>query len=208
MTAISRTLPDWLNVSRETLERLGELESLVVKWTVAVNLISKSSVPEIWPRHILDSAQISVLSDPTQGAWVDLGSGAGFPALVLAIIAKERSGDATFTLIESDSRKAAFLMQAVRAMDLSANVIVKRIDEVPPLNADILTARALAPLDSLLDHAARHLRPTGRAFFPKGASFQDEVNTARQRWKFRCTAHKSLTDPLSAILEVDGIELH
>lgn len=208
MTAERKTVPDWLNVSRETVERLAELEALVLKWTTTVNLISKGSAFDIWSRHILDSAQISVLSGPRGGAWVDLGSGGGFPALVLAVMAKDWTEAATFTLVESDSRKAAFLLQAIRSLDLSAKVIVRRIDAVEPLAADVLTARALAPLDALLGHAARHLRPSGRAFFPKGSTYRDEMAAAQQRWTFRCTAHKSLTDPQSAILEVDGLALH
>lgn len=201
-------MPDWLSVSRETLERLKELESLVLKWTTAVNLISKSSATEIWTRHILDSAQISVFCGPRGGKWVDLGSGGGFPALVLAVLAKDWTEAATFVLVESDSRKAAFLLQAIRTLDLPAKVIVQRIDMVDPLDANVLTARALAPLDAILPHAARHLGAGGLAFLPKGSTYRDEIVVAQQRWNFRCTAHQSLTDPHSAILEVDGVALH
>ena len=208
MTAVDRTVPDWLNVSRETLARLMELEALVLKWTTAVNLISKNSAAQIWTRHILDSAQISVFSGPKGGKWVDLGSGGGFPALVLAVLAKDWEEAATFVLIESDARKAAFLLQAIRSLDLSAKVIVQRIDDVDPLDADVLTARALAPLDAMLPHAVRHLGATGRAFFPKGSTYRDEIAAVQPLWAFRCTAHQSLTDPMSAILEVDGVALH
>ena len=208
MTAVDRTVPDWLNVSRETLARLMELEALVLKWTTAVNLISKNSAAQVWTRHILDSAQISVFSGPKGGKWVDLGSGGGFPALVLAVLAKDWEEAATFVLIESDARKAAFLLQAIRSLDLSAKVIVQRIDDVDPLDADVLTARALAPLDAMLPHAVRHLGANGRAFFPKGSTYRDEIAAAHPLWAFRCTAHQSLTDPASAILEVDGVALY
>ena len=201
-------MPDWLSVSRETLQRLIELEAMVKKWTTAVNLISKNSTTEIWTRHILDSAQISVFTTPKGGKWVDLGSGGGFPALVLAVLAKDWAEPATFVLVEVDTRKAAFLLQAIRNLDLPATVIVQRIGAVDPLYADVLTARALAPLDAIMPHAVRHLKAGGRAFFPKGSTYRDEIAIAQQRWTFRCTSHQSLTDPHSAVLEVDGVALH
>lgn len=207
MTTSGRNLPAWLDVSRETLERLIELESLVLKWTNAVNLVSKGSTADIWPRHILDSAQIFFLTDANARIWADLGSGGGFPALVLAILAKELPSSPEFVMVESDARKAAFLIQATRLLDLRAKVILRRIEEAAPIGADVLSARALAPLELLIGLAAPHLAGEARAIFPKGATYQQEIDTARQRWSFRCTAHISRTDPQAAILEVDQIEL-
>ncbi len=207
MTIVSGVLPDWLSVSCETSEALLTLEQLVRKWTTAVNLISKASVTEIWERHILDSAQIWPLLKHMPASWVDLGSGGGFPALVLAVIAKDHSPKTKFTLVESDARKAAFLMQAVRTLNLNAQVIVKRIESVDPLGADVVSARALGSLDLLLGFAHRHIKPAGRAYFPKGSTFQQELLAAHKRWKFNCQTHISRTDPQAAILEVDGIEL-
>lgn len=207
MTIVSGVLPDWLNVSRETSEALLTLEQLVRKWTSAVNLISKASVTEIWERHILDSAQIWPLLKHTPALWVDLGSGGGFPALVLAVIARDHSPKTKFTLVESDARKAAFLMQAIRTLNLNGQVIVKRIESVDALGADVVSARALGSLDLLLGFAHRHIKPSGRAFFPKGSTFQQELSAAHKRWKFNCHTHISRTDPQAAILEVDGIEL-
>jgi 16S rRNA (guanine527-N7)-methyltransferase len=202
-----RPVPNWLDVSRETLDRLIELERLVLKWTSAVNLISKGSATNIWSRHILDSAQIAGLANWGHGTWADLGSGGGFPGLVLAVLAKEHSPAADYTLVESDARKAAFLLQAVRMLDLRATVLVQRIEVVPPLSAEALSARALGSLDVLLGLAVRHLAAGGRAYFPKGASYGNELDSARQRWRFQCHTHISQTDPQSAILEVEGIEL-
>jgi 16S rRNA (guanine527-N7)-methyltransferase len=208
MSLGERVVPEWLDVSRETLTALGEFEDLVRKWTKTVNLVSKASVNDIWSRHILDSAQISLLAGGADRTWVDLGSGGGFPALVLSILAKGNGQSTAFVLVESDARKATFLAQAARILDLPVKVLVQRVDAAPPLGADVLTARALAPLDVLLGYARTHLGPNGRAFFPKGASHADEVASARTNWSFRCTAHPSRTDPQSAILEVDGIEIH
>lgn len=207
MTDFDREVPAWLDVSRETLELLGALEALVLKWTSAVNLVSKASTGDIWTRHILDSAQIYPLARESRGSWLDIGSGGGFPALVLAVLFKGQADAPSFTLVESDARKSAFLIQAVRLLDLQAKVVTQRIESERSFAAETLSARALAPLDALLGHAAQHLAPTGRAFFPKGATHQAEIAVARQRWNFRCTAHISRTDPQSAILEVEGIEL-
>lgn len=197
--------PSWLDVSRETFDRLLAFKALVLKWNPAVNLISRASVAQIWERHILDSAQIAFLADPPVAHWVDLGSGGGFPAIVVAIIAGERFPDCRFSLVESDARKAAFLSQAILALGLPARVLVSRIEATPPLGANILTARALAPLDTLLAQAQQHLRPDGAAFFPKGASYADEVAAARRRWRFDLAVHISRTDSNAAILKVSGI---
>ncbi|MGQ0609601.1 MAG: 16S rRNA (guanine(527)-N(7))-methyltransferase RsmG [Paracoccaceae bacterium] len=205
MNVFEREIPAWLDVSRETVERLVNLEALVLKWTPTVNLVSRASMAEIWTRHILDSAQIGRLAGAEGNDWVDLGSGGGFPALVVAAMAKEQWPNRRFTLVESDARKAAFLMQAIRSLDLPATVRVARIEGLAPLGADILTARALAPLPDLLAHANRHLARPGRAFFPKGTAHQEEIVSARARWQFDLTLHKSLTDDGAAILEVKNI---
>ncbi len=202
----SGDVPDWLNVSRETIDDLVAFAALVKKWTSAVNLISAGSVSDIWQRHVLDSAQISVLAGTRAGAWVDVGSGGGFPALVLAIIAREASPETRFTLVESDRRKAAFLVQASQQLKLPTTVLVQRVESVPSLKVDTLSARAVAPLDALLGYSFRHLALGGRAYFAKGNSFKAEIDEAKSRWRFNITAHKSRTDSKSAILEVDGIE--
>lgn len=205
MTADWEGRPDWLDVSRETFDRLQVFQALVLKWNPTVNLISRASAAQIWDRHILDSAQIAFLANPPVSHWADLGSGGGFPALVLAIIARERFPGSRFTLVESDARKSAFLAQAVRTLDLPAQIAVSRIESTPPLGADILTARALAPLETLLSYAHRHLRPEGAAYFPKGTSHAQEIAVARRQWRFDLSVHISRTDSNAAILKVTGI---
>jgi len=193
-------LPDWLDVSRETAERLRLLLEQVSRWTPAVNLVSPTSLTDGWRRHILDSAQIFQLADRPIGHWVDLGSGGGFPGLVVAIMAQDKAPDLQITLVESDRRKASFLTQAVRTLNLTCTVLAERAESLPPLHADILSARAFAPLDTLCRHASRHLKTTGLALFPKGESHLQEVAKARQDWQFDLTTIPSRTDPRSAIL--------
>ena len=193
-----------LDVSRETTDRLRALERLLVKWNPAINLVSKATLPQAWDRHILDSAQIYQLAPPSSH-WVDLGSGGGFPGLVIACLATELRPELKVTLVESDQRKATFLRQAARELSLNTAVISARIEAVDPLAADILSARALAPLTDLLAFADRHMRPEGTALFPKGVSWRDEVARAQEGWHFDSVTHPSATDPNGAILAVKAI---
>lgn len=207
MTKSAREFPAWLDVSRETRDRLNHLADMVLKWNPAVNLISRTSAGEVWGRHVLDSAQIALLAGAKGDQWADLGSGGGFPGLVLAAMSGELWPQRRFTLVESDGRKSVFLAQAIRELDLPAIVVPSRIEAAAPLAAEIVSARALAPLGELLAFALRHLEPDGRAFFPKGANHRVEIESARHHWRFDVVAHISRTDHASAILEVSGIEL-
>lgn len=195
-----------LDVSRETFDRLIEFQNLVIKWNDAINLVSRRSIPDLWTRHILDSAQIAALTPEHPKLWVDLGSGGGFPAIVAAIQLKAASPLTRFILIESDARKATFLRQAIQKFDLNAEALVRRAESVDPLGAEVLSARAMAPLSQLLALARRHLSAHGHAYFPKGESYLEELAQARQRWSFRVQTHISRTDARAAILEVDQIE--
>ena len=194
-----------LDVSRETLNRLRHFESLVVKWSKAINLISRDSTGDIWTRHILDSAQLFTLIDAPSGRWADIGSGGGFPGVVSAILLAERAPDTALTMIESDQRKATFLRTALRECGVPGDVIATRIAEAPPAEATHLTARALAPVSDLLDAALRHLAPGGTAYFHKGRSVAEEVAAARESWSFDLTAHPSLTALDARIIEIRNI---
>lgn len=157
-----------VNVSRETFEELRAYRSLVRRWTPAINLVSKASVDDLWQRHIADSAQVFAATGAESAqSWVDLGSGGGFPGLVVAVLAKELRPDLRVTLVESDLRKATFLRQAAQALSLSVTVHSVRIESLAPQNADVLSARALAPLSDLLAHAERHLRKGASLSSPK-----------------------------------------
>lgn len=192
-------------VSRETTGRLHALAALTVKWTARINLIGRGTVDDIWQRHIVDSAQIYGFAPPGARRWVDLGSGAGFPGLVVAIVAAERNPALQVTLVESDMRKAAFLATAIRDLQLSAKVETARIEALAPQGADVLSARALAPLPQLLHYAERHLAPGGLAIFPKGARFRNEIDAALETWSFSVQKHPSTTDPDSVILTIGEI---
>nr|WP_227269172.1 16S rRNA (guanine(527)-N(7))-methyltransferase RsmG [Roseobacter sp. H9] len=193
------------NVSRETLSRLGVLHDLLVKWNAKINLISKSSIPDIWNRHIWDSAQIVPLIDQAD-LWVDIGSGGGFPGLVVAIYALEKNPECHVAMIESDQRKAVFLRTVIRELNLNASVKVQRIEALAPMQADVLSARALADLDRLLGFADRHLARNGSALFLKGERWEKEVQSARESWSFELTAHRSITSPEAAILQIKEIQ--
>lgn len=198
-------LPAWLNVSRETLDRLFSFCDLVEKWNPAINLISKSGIAEIWNRHIIDSAQLFQQMPDRAREWCDLGSGGGFPGIVLAILAKQLQPNAQVILVESDRRKSVFLAQASRLLDIDVRVKTQRIEELEPQNADVLSARALAPLSDLCGYAYRHLKPDGVAIFPKGAAAQLEIEQAQKLWRFDYSLTQSYTDPTAHILSVRGI---
>lgn len=191
-----------LGVSRETIERLERLVSLLTKWNSAINLVSRTSASEAWTRHILDSAQIYALAPATTSHWADLGSGGGFPGLVVAILAAELKPEMRLTLVESDQRKAEFLRQASRNLKLNAQVVAERIESIAGLGADVVSARALAPLDALLGFAHLHLSPEGMSLFSKGATYLAEVEAAKRNWRFELLAMPSKTDAAAAILQV------
>ncbi|HEY0275991.1 MAG TPA: 16S rRNA (guanine(527)-N(7))-methyltransferase RsmG [Paenirhodobacter sp.] len=194
-----------VNVSRETSERLDLYEQLLKKWNVAINLVSQRSVEQIWERHFLDSAQIFELADGNAVSWVDIGSGGGFPGLVIAIMAAEKRHNLKVTLVESDRRKAAFLTTAVLALKLDVVVKADRAEAIPRANCDILSARALAPLSDLLGFADRHLAPNGACLFQKGARWREELAEARKSWSFSVEDHPSLTDGDAVILKLKDL---
>lgn len=193
-----------LNVSRETLDQLAAFRALVEKWNPKINLVSKKSLPEIWDRHILDSAQVFSSTD-AKGSWVDLGSGGGFPGIVVAILSKDADADLNITLVESDQRKSAFLRSAIRELKLNAKVIADRIENIEPLNANIISGRALADLDLLLEYAQRHVSSNGVALFPKGRTWKNEHEQAQRRWSYTLDVIKSKTDADAAILKIKDI---
>ena len=191
-----------LDVSRETIEKLEAFEALLAKWTKTINLVAPNTVSSIWERHIIDSAQVYSISPKAWSNWVDLGSGGGLPALVVAIL---DGGQHPLTLIESDQRKCLFLNTVRR--ELSLNVLVKpeRIENANPKYSDILSARALAPLPKLFEFANTHLSNDGTALFSKGEKYQEELDAANENWFFECVEHTSITNPASRILEISRI---
>ncbi|MEH6721451.1 MAG: 16S rRNA (guanine(527)-N(7))-methyltransferase RsmG [Aurantimonas endophytica] len=189
-------------VSRETLARLDRYVDLLVTWQTRVNLIAASTIGEIWTRHVADSLSLERRLPPFQRA-VDLGSGAGFPALV---IASARPG-ATVDLIESNAKKAAFLRTVQRETGLCGTVHAARIEDCGAAlaSADIVTARALASLDQLLGFVAPYIAPSARCFFAKGRSHEQEINAATAHWRFSMVKHESELEDGSVVLEIGDI---
>lgn len=205
MKEMVRALPDWLAVSRETSERMEAFVALLLHWNQTINLISKGSAADLWPRHVLDSAQLMPHIPDAARALADFGSGGGFPGIILAIIAAEQRPQMRMTLIESDLRKAVFLTEACRKLGLTVTVLRERVESLPALQADVITARALAPLATLCAYAHRHLAPGGTALFLKGNSHPAEIAAARQSWSFDLTVHESRTEAGTAVLALKGI---
>ncbi len=205
MTAFAKQSVAGLDVSRETFEALEAFVALVEKWTPAINLVSKTTVPDLWARHVIDSAQLFAFCPASATRWIDIGSGGGFPGLVIAILAKEALPSLQVTLVESDQRKATFLRQAAQSLGLSVTVLSSRIESVSPLEADVVSARALAPLGDLLQLAYGHMRHDGVALFLKGARHVVELDEARKSWRFDAIVHPSISDSAAAILEIRNI---
>jgi 16S rRNA (guanine527-N7)-methyltransferase len=185
-------------VSRETLDRLGRYLDLLAVWNPRINLVGRGTLADPWRRHFLDSAQLKPLIPPDARVLVDLGSGAGFPGLVLAIL-----GIPEVHLIESDGRKAVFLREAARVTRTAATVHGRRIESVPGFAADVITARALAPLPGLLDLAAPFIAGQTIGLFLKGRSAGEELTALGKAWKMTTASLPSITDPDGSILRLE-----
>lgn len=184
-------------VSRETLERLKAYEALLRKWQPKINLVGPATLADAWTRHFLDSTQLFPLLGEGVRTLVDLGSGAGFPGLVLAVL-----GVPDVHLVESDTRKAAFLREAARETGTAVTVHAKRIDAVTGVAADVVTARALAPLEALLAWAHPLIGSRGVAVFPKGQNVDQELTDATRSWNMAVERTSSATDPSGTILRI------
>ncbi len=187
-------------VSRETTEQLDLLVATLERWQKAINLVGRTTLDEVWVRHVLDSAQVVPLIPAEARALADLGSGGGFPGLVIAALRP----DLHVTLIESDARKAAFLGEAGRRMSLKnqPKVVVSRIEKAPAAAADVVTARALAPLSQLLEWAHPHRTAPAICLFHKGKGWQGEVAEAKKDWDFPCQTFPSVTDRDAVLLRI------
>ena len=186
-----------LNVSRETIDKFRAYLTLLEKWQARINLVANSTLAEAWQRHILDSGQLAAFYPPQTKNIMDVGSGAGFPGLVLAIM-----GGVTVDLVESDQRKAVFLSTVIRELDLPAKVHNQRIETLPQLFPDVITARALAPVPKLLKLIENQLSPKSVCLFLKGAAVQDELTNLQTYSTMDATMHPSLSGPTGVVLEL------
>lgn len=189
-----------------TEARLHGLVDALARWNPTINLVAASTLPEAWSRHVADSLQLLPLMPPQARTWVDLGSGGGFPGLVIAIAAQEAAPYLVVTLVEADQRKAAFLRETARRLDVSVMILAERIEHLSPLGADVVSARALAPLDRLWVYAERHLAPQGVGLFLKGPGAEAEVAAARALHGIDVSRTPSQTGTGSVILRVQRMK--
>jgi 16S rRNA (guanine527-N7)-methyltransferase len=192
------------DVSRETSERLQRYADLLGKWQRRINLVSAATLGDLWRRHMLDSAQLLKLLPPETSSLADIGSGAGFPGLVLAIL-----GVRQVHLIESDARKCTFLAEAARAAGLDAGrgpvIHQTRAEEIEALRVDVVTARACAPLPKLLGYAAPMLRAESVCLFLKGSGIEEELTEAEKQWRMEVERFPSFSDPSGTILRINQV---
>jgi 16S rRNA (guanine527-N7)-methyltransferase len=190
-------------VSRETWKRLDGLVALLLKWQRTTNLVAPSTLAEIWTRHVADSLQLLTIA-PNARAWADLGSGGGFPGLVLACAMADYPG-AKIDLVESSQKKSAFLREAARVLSVPAIVHAQRIEDfvsAPVQSFDVITARALAPLDKLIGYAFPLLKTGTIGLFPKGRDAEAELTAASKSWIMDAELVPSVTDPQARIVVV------
>lgn len=189
------------NVSRETLDRLSAYAGLLANWQAKTNLLGPSELQHLWRRHMHDSAQLIALAPTGAQVWADLGSGAGFPGLVVAVMLREQPGF-HMHLVESNARKAAFLRESVRITGAPATIHHARAEDLAPLNADVITARALAPLSELLDFFERHGRAEACALFLKGKGVENELTAAGDAWSLDAELLPSVTGSGGRIVRI------
>ena len=194
------------DVSRETLARLDRFAAVFLQWQARMNLIAASTEAFLWSRHIADSLQLLALA-PDAKIWVDLGSGGGFPGMVIACALAGTSG-AHVHLVERSTKKAAFLGDAARAIGVPATIHAEPIEDFArhaPARIDVVTARALAPLPKLLNLAYPLLKRGAKGLFPKGQDVDAELTEAAKCWNMRATSVNSLTNPRSRIIILDKL---
>jgi 16S rRNA (guanine527-N7)-methyltransferase len=189
-----------LDVSRETMERLSIYHILLKKWQPAINLVSRNSLDTCWQRHFLDSGQLLRYFPSGAGSVLDIGSGAGFPGLVLAIM-----GAPNVELVEADQRKCLFLREVSRETSTSVTVTNQRIESIAPKPFDVVTSRACASLNVLLGYSKPYLHSNSVCLFPKGRSVDEELTTAKKRWNIRYSLLNSASDSAGRIVRLEGI---
>ncbi|HEX3487322.1 MAG TPA: 16S rRNA (guanine(527)-N(7))-methyltransferase RsmG [Micropepsaceae bacterium] len=193
------------SVSRETMARLETYAAMLRDWNARQNLVSDASLADLWRRHFWDSAQLLPLIPKTATSLVDLGSGAGFPGLVLAELLRDRAGFRT-VLYEATAKKCRFLEAVAAALYLPIEIRPARIEDAVPQRFDVITARACAPLEKLLSYAQRFWGKSSVALFLKGQNVEVELTEAHKSWKMDVERHVSRSDVTGVVLEIR--ELH
>ena len=186
-----------LDVSRETLDRLKVYHDLLLHWQSRLELVGRSTLPDIWRRHFLDSAQLIRYAPAGTRIWLDAGSGAGFPGMVLAIL-----GAGEVHLVESNRRKCVFLREVARRTGTAVAVHTARVETLEPWPVDVVTARALAPLAKLLELCRNFIGPGTTCLLPKGQDVAGELTEAAKYWRMTVTRLPSLSDSRGTILRL------
>lgn len=194
------------NVSRETYQKLENLVNLLREWQGKFNLVSNNSLADVWRRHIADSAQLfKYLNDDVKSVY-DVGSGAGFPALVMAVMAQELRPEIKFTLIESITKKTLYLNEAKTLLSLdNVTVLNKRTEDLTLPPADVITARAVASLDKLLGYVYKFTDRKTKLIFPKGKTYRDEITAANKDWNFKLNVCENQTSDDGVILLLENL---
>ena len=194
-----------VDVPRETVLKLESFADLLIKWNRKINLLAPGEIDRLRERHIEDSIQVHGLAPSTARTWMDLGSGAGFPGLICAILDTSLHPDREFTLVESDARKCAFLREAIRLSGARAQVLNQRIEDISKTTFDVISARALAPLPKLLSLAAPFAHARSGFLFPKGRNAESELTQAAADWHVSVERIPSRTDPGATILKLTEV---
>lgn len=204
ITADRQTVFDRLNVSPAVQSKLDTYVALLEEWQGKMNLVSDSTLPVVWTRHVLDSAQIEQYLQPSDKVILDLGSGAGFPALVLAILDESKSR--TVHMVESDGKKCSFLQAVADACGLQVVIHNERIEKMAVFKADVITARALAALDKLVNYAKPFIGERTRCLFLKGKKADEELKLCAKKFVFAVEKHPSITSEEGRILCLTGVK--
>lgn len=203
----ARTL-DLLGVSRETAAALDIYVALLRQWQQRINLVAPSTLSIVWPRHILDSGQLALIAPPTTRRWLDVGSGAGLPGLIVALILREWRTGVAVTLVESNRKKAAFLAEAIRRTNAPAEIAAERLETFVarrPARYDMVSARALAPLPELLEMTAPFLLDGAHGLFLKGREIDSEWAAASAVWRIEAERLPSLSSEEGCVLHVRAL---
>ena len=190
-----------MNVSRETMDRFARWKALLQRWSGAINLVSPDSLKAFWIRHALDSAQLAALAPKGAKTFIDLGSGAGFPGLAIALMLRQ-DRELSMTLVEANAKKAAFLRAAIKETGAPAEIVNARTEAMPARPYDVITARALAPLETLLMLAVRFSGPDTVMLFPKGRNVLKELRATRGSWALEYDVLPSCTDKDASIVKI------
>jgi 16S rRNA (guanine527-N7)-methyltransferase len=190
------------SVSRETMDSFERYRLLLVKWAKQINLVGPSTLTHFWERHVLDCAQVMHIAGPESRTIVDFGSGAGLPGLILAALLPEKAANAHVTLIELSGKRCGFLREAARTLNVKVTIIQDKIEIVEAFPVDLITARAFAPLDKLLDYAHAWADKGARIVFLKGEDVQREIDQASTKWSFQSRINTSVTDSRGCVVEI------